>query len=225
MDPYLEAPVFWQGLQLSLIVCITRALNFDLPCEFAATINERILEPDATNPDLPERERFIQVVTTGDEKRVVAVIEVLSPANKSTRAGRREYVNKQQSILQSDTHLLEIDLLRAGEFTVAVPEGAVREQTGASDYIFSLHRGGEYDHFQYWSKTMRDPLPRRLLVPLTEGVPDVLLDLQTAFDEAYDAGPYARQVNYATDPTAPLRPDDALWANVLLQERGLRPAS
>lgn len=161
MDPYLEAPGFWPGVQFCLVVYIMRVLNVRLPPNFAADIGKRVyLQKEGECDALPERERFVEVVTTGNKKRVVAAIEVLSPANKMPGTGHREYVSKQQAILQSQTHLLEIDLLRSGSHTVALPERAVREQAGTWDYLFSLHRGGEAEHYQYWSKTVRDPLPR-----------------------------------------------------------------
>ncbi|MGH3577865.1 MAG: DUF4058 family protein, partial [Mycobacterium sp.] len=51
-----------------------------------------------------------------------AVIEVLSPANKAAGSeGRRLYLAKQRQLLESQTHLLEIDVLRQGEHTAAPP--------------------------------------------------------------------------------------------------------
>ena len=53
---------------------------------------------------------------------MVTTIEVLSPRNKTAGSeGRKLYRQKQREILSSDTHLLEIDLLRAGQHTVAAP--------------------------------------------------------------------------------------------------------
>ena len=173
-----------------------------------------------------ERERFIEVVSVGDEQRIITVIEVLSHANKTPGGGRNRYVNKQEAILQSETHLLEIDLLRDGSHTVAAPEYAVREQVSTYNYLISLHRANrDEERYQFWTKNVRDPLPRKLLVPLTSGVPDVLLDLQGAFNEAYDAGPYSRQVDYTASPLPPLAAGDDVWAGELLQAAGLRSAA
>ncbi|GAA6623037.1 hypothetical protein NUACC26_088620 [Scytonema sp. NUACC26] len=43
---------------------------------------------------------------------VVTAVEVLSPANKRPGQGRKQYETKRQTILESTTHLVEIDLLR-----------------------------------------------------------------------------------------------------------------
>ena len=46
---------------------------------------------------------------------VVTVLETLSPANKRPGGdGRREYLKKREEVLQSPSHLVEIDLLRGG---------------------------------------------------------------------------------------------------------------
>jgi hypothetical protein len=71
---------------------------------------------------IERREVFIEILSVGDTSRVVTVIEVLSPSNKTPGSeGRQLYVTKQQEILQSPTHMLEIDLLHYGEHTVAAP--------------------------------------------------------------------------------------------------------
>ena len=48
-----------------------------------------------------------------EHRQLVAAIEVLSPTNKR-REGRREYLERRERFLDSDVHLLEIDLLRKG---------------------------------------------------------------------------------------------------------------
>ena len=45
------------------------------------------------------------------ERRLITVIEILSPENKRGR-GFRDYATKRVEILETDTHLIEIDLLR-----------------------------------------------------------------------------------------------------------------
>ena len=53
---------------------------------------------------------IVSEVESGD---VVTVIELLSPTNKRPGKGRRRYETKRLMILDSDTHLVEIDLIRA----------------------------------------------------------------------------------------------------------------
>ncbi len=58
----------------------------------------------------------------------------------STRSSRRiqsrklEYLKKQREILDSQVHLVEIDLLRGGEHTTAVPREWAVNKAGAFEY-------------------------------------------------------------------------------------------
>ena len=52
---------------------------------------------------------------------VVTAIEVLSPANKRGE-GRNQYEAERQRVLGSQMHLVEIDLLRAGQPLLLEPD-------------------------------------------------------------------------------------------------------
>ena len=172
---------------------------------------------------LPEeaREVFVEIFSTRGQHRLITVIEVLSPANKASGSeGRQLYLRKQREILASQTHLIEIDLLRQGEHTVAPPVDYLLQQ-GHWDYLVSLHRGGQDEQFEVWAISLRQRLPR-IHVPLADGDPDVVLDLQEVLDRCYDDGAYARALDYRQDPPVPLGRADAEWADALLRERGLR---
>ena len=170
------------------------------------------------------REVFIEILAVGEESQVVTVIEVLSPANKTAGSeGHHLYLTKQHEILASQTHLLEIDLLRRGEPTIAAPRDSVRRR-GQWDYLTCLHRGGQGQRYEIWAITVRQRLPR-IAVPLAHGDADVALDLQAVFDRCYDEGAYARRIDYRHVPPVPLGEDDSRWADVLLRERELRETS
>ncbi len=49
-----------------------------------------------------------------------------------------------------------------------------------------------------------------------------LLDLQALIDQCYRNGGYDDDLNYTRQPNRPLDPDDARWANELLQSQGRR---
>jgi hypothetical protein len=169
-----------------------------------------------------QEEAYINIIHGEDNQRVVATIELLSHTNKTTRnEGRKLYLEKQEQILASGTHLIEIDLLRAGRHTVAVPESVFRPEH-KYNYLVCLHRAGTGGEFDVWLNTLRQRLPR-IAIPLDEGIPDVELDLQALFDQNYDAGVYARRIDYTQAPVPLLEGEDATWADVLLREKGLRP--
>lgn len=166
------------------------------------------------------REAFIEIVLTGGIGRVVAVIEVPSPSNKTTGSeGRQQYRAKQREILGSPVHLLEIDLLRDGAYIVAAPEEKLRRRA-AWDYVVCLHIGG-CPAFEAWPIRLQQRLPR-VRVPLVEPDIDLTLDVQAMIDRCYDAGNYARQIDYRNDPRSRLDPGNATWVDSLLRQRGLR---
>jgi hypothetical protein len=163
----------------------------------------------------------VEIVTVGDEARVVTVIEVLSPANKAAGGvGRRRYRAKQREVLRSEAHLLEIDLLRRGKHTVVAPLDQVLRRA-RHDYLVSLSRGGSRHLCEVWPITLRSRLPK-VSVPLLDGDPDQALDLQAVFDRCYDEGAYARRIDYRREPREPLSRADQDWADTLLHQQGIR---
>ena len=68
---------------------------------------------------------YIQIVDTKAGHRIVTSIEFLSPANKASAAGREQYLTKQRQMLDGGVNLVEIDLLRAGAWVLAVEPGFV----------------------------------------------------------------------------------------------------
>jgi hypothetical protein len=162
--------------------------------------------------------------TFGDE-RLVTTIEILSLTNKTRGAkGRDLYLQKQQEVLDSSTHLVEIDMLRGGEHTTAVPLARALEKTGPFDYHVCAHHFDNLEDYFVWPFRLEERLPE-IIIPLLPGDPVVAVDLQTILDRCYDAGPYRRRVRYAAlMPVPPLRPVQTEWANRLLREKGLLPA-
>jgi hypothetical protein len=160
------------------------------------------------------REVFVRILPVGDEERVVTIIEVLSPKNKERGPGRTLYLQKQQEILNSETHLLEIDFLRAGAHTIGLPE-EVLHRRGKKTYTVCLHRANRPSRYEYWPIEIREPLPK-VTVPLLDGDLDVVLDLQRAFERSYLEGAYERRIDYRNPPTIPLTGEQVAWCKSLL---------
>jgi hypothetical protein len=170
---------------------------------------------------MEEQEAYIDIVDVENGERIVTAIELLSHTNKTLRnEGRVLYRAKQAELLASQTHLIEIDLLRAGEHTVTVP-APLLQPGDPRDYIVCLHRSGHGMEYATRLSSVRQRLPR-IGVPLDEGIQDIELDLQAVLDHCYDAGRFDRKIDYTQAPIPPLRAEDAVWADTLLRERGLR---
>ena len=101
MNPFLEQPELWSEFHSRMIVAIADALSETLSDDYRIAIKT-----------LQKRYLEIQTLITG---QVITVIELLSPKNKRSGEGRNAYLHKRQQILMSQTHFVEIDLLRSGE--------------------------------------------------------------------------------------------------------------
>jgi hypothetical protein len=121
-------------------------------------------------------------------------------------------VAKQQEVVHSEAHLVEIDLLRYGPHVLAVPESQVRGRFDY-DYLISVNRANERrNRFEVYARTVRQPLPR-IRVPLTADDPDVQLDIRAALEQAYEAGSYRDRIDYHAPCEPPLDPDDQAWVD------------
>lgn len=167
------------------------------------------------------RQRFIEIVELAVPERVITALEILSPTNKTPGDGYAEYRRKQAEYLKSATHLLEIDLLRAGTHTVAASKSEITAHFGHWDYVVCLHRAGSGLTGDTWPRTVRQVLPQ-VLIPLTETHPDIRLDLQSIISRVYEAGAMERSIDYSLPPVPALHPEDAEWADALLQSHGFR---
>jgi len=149
------------------------------------------------------RDRYIEIRDKRN-RAVVTTIELLSPFNKAPGVqGRTAFMNKRQSVMASEAHWVEIDLLRSGERPRLVAH--------KSDYYALLKRGGTLGPYEVWYFDLRDSLPT-IFIPLRPPFADVLLDLQTAFAEVYQRGYYANDINYGGPvPLPALRAADVAW--------------
>jgi len=167
----------------------------------------------------PETLRYIQIVDTKTGHRVVTSIEFLSLANKVTKAGRQQYREKQQKMLEGRVNLVEIDLLRGGSWVLAVQRTNV-PRAYRQPYRISVVRAHRQHLAEVYRVSLRNPLPA-IRIPLRRGDDDVMLALQPLIAATYVNGGYA-DLDYKQDPHPPLAGPDAEWVEQLLREKGLR---
>ncbi|HEX5446311.1 MAG TPA: DUF4058 family protein [Pirellulales bacterium] len=149
------------------------------------------------------REAWIEILHL-PEQTVVAVLELLSPRNK-TGDGRPEYLAKRRAVLRQGIHLVELDLLVGGE-RIAPPYELPR-----GDYFALVARGDRQGECQVYPWTVRDRLPT-IRIPLKSNDPEAVVHLQDAFEMAFERGGYDAQIDYTKPLSAPLSETDARWA-------------
>jgi hypothetical protein len=153
--------------------------------------------------------RYLRI-TDRRRRQVVTVIELLSPANKTTTGYGVVYRQKRLDYLAGGVNLVEIDLLRAGT------RPPVQEPPPApSDYYLLVCPAESFPQAGYWPLSVRDPLPA-LPIPLAPGEAPSHLNLRDCLDQVYKAGRYERELDYTEPPIPPLREPDATWARGLV---------
>jgi hypothetical protein len=136
--------------------------------------------------------------------QVVTIIELLSPTNKKKGSeDRAQYVAKRQLILKSQTHLVEIDLLRGGD---PMPD----EYRPDCCYSILVSRAEGRPEAELWPVGLRDRLPV-IPIPLRAPHQDATLDLQALLHRVYDEAGYEYDI-YGGPPQPPLNPEDESWA-------------
>jgi len=178
-----------------------------------------------TIPVEEDRQTNLEIRTPLDDgERVVTTIEVLSPTNKTPGPkGRTLYLSKQQEVLDSDSNLVEIDLLRGGLHTTAIPEDRLRERVTHFAYHVCVHAFEFFGTYAIYPILLTEKLPA-FSVPLLPGDGSVTVDLQAVFMRAYDTGPYRRRIRYETTRIEPpLQGAELEWATQLLRKQGLLP--
>jgi hypothetical protein len=168
----------------------------------------------------PMRQGYIEIIDIKTGRKVVTVIEVLSPSNKVPGPGRDLYVKKQEELKDGKVSLVEIDLLRAGRRVLSAPFDRIPEGH-RTPYAACVRRGWKPSQVEFYRIPLRERLPA-IRIPLRQTDTDIALDLQALIDQAYDDGRYGDDIDYREDADPPLSEDDARWADALLHEQRRR---
>lgn len=163
---------------------------------------------------LPVNERYLEVreLTTD---QVITAIEVLSPKNKRSGAGRLAYESKRQTVLASATHLVEIDLLRGGK---TMPMLGVQT---ATPYRILVSRSHQRPTADLYGVNLQEPLPT-VQIPLKPQENELELNLQTILNQVYAQARYALRIDYSQSPPPPvLAAADQTWVDEILRAERL----
>src|SRR4051794_30442214 len=112
----VEARVYIEGPERKVMpdVSILRPAAAVRAVASGAAVMEMDAPVEVIVPSSEAKETYLQILDLNAGQRVVAVVEVVSPSNKYAGTGRDLYVTKQQEVLESPVHLIEVDLLRHG---------------------------------------------------------------------------------------------------------------
>ncbi len=194
-------------------VVIFSSSNVARPTEASAAMNTR-----AVTVVIPEaywvRQRFL---TVREQSRgyAVTVLEVISPTNKYQGDGRRDYIDKRLRIMESGTHLVEIDLIRVGD---PLP---VEGYDGSEPYRILVSRSELRPSAELYPFGLQAIIPD-IAMPLLPDTDEPTLQLGEIVNDIYLQDYYGRLLNYNEDPSGPLSDTDRKWLDRILREQGLR---
>ncbi|NEQ50033.1 MAG: DUF4058 family protein [Leptolyngbya sp. SIO3F4] len=153
----------------------------------------------------------------------VTIIEVLTPQKKRPGRGRENYEQRCEAIFGSDTHFVEIDLLRGWE-----PISAYGPSD--TDYQVLVSRSDQRPKAELYTWQVNAPIPF-LTLPLgrpqdgEEAQAYCTVDLKQALNDVCSSSVHTLSINYERDPIPPLPKDASHWLANLLEQSGLRQSS
>jgi hypothetical protein len=220
MDPYLEDEALWPAFHHQLVMCLYQILLPGLVDRYRARVGQRHYTTEQalfTSVVREEHHEDYVEVRQRNDGRLVTLIDVVSPANKLTAAGRAAYLDKRREGRSANANLVELDLVLQGQPTLEYS----REGLPDWDYAVTVTRSTQPEKYEIYTATLQKRLPRFRL-PLAADDRDTVLDLHTAFSRCYDQGGFAARIDYGREPPTTLTDDDLRWLHELLRQQKLR---
>lgn len=222
MDPYIETPQLWPAFQHQLLACLYQILLPGLVDRYRARVGTRTYVSEMPLFTSVVREQFVEEfieIRNRTDGKLVTLVEVVSPANKTTPAGRVAYLDARQQAIGQRAGVVEIDLIMQGKPLLTYSRDGLQEY----DYAVTVTRPNAPDRYEIYTATLQKKLPKFKL-PLAADDRDALLDLQAAFGRAYDLGAFANQIDYAgpPPPDVPFTGAYRTWTEELFKQMKLR---
>jgi hypothetical protein len=168
---------------------------------------------------IERRETYLEIRDL-QSRRIITALEMISPANqRAGTEGGRLYAEKRLTVLSSQSHFVEIDLLRGGQRILLAEPGLPPDH----DYYVFISRAEERPQIDLYSWRLKDPLPG-IRIPLKPEHGHVPLDLSRALNLTYDRAGYQNTLDYRQPLVPPARPTDDAWLRSLLQSVTLASA-
>lgn len=156
---------------------------------------------------LPRQERkrkpYLKILDAR-QRRVVTVVELLSPSNKKPGEHYEQYLAKREEYFAAGVNLVEINLLRAG---MHPPLGEMDAEN--LQYYILVCRTNQMARAEIWVFGVRDPIPQ-FPIPLTASLA-IPFDLKPCLDRSYREARYEREIDYSRPPVPIFGEVEAAW--------------
>jgi hypothetical protein len=213
IDPYLESSELWPPFQHALIDSFQTlvAAGLDYSCgsnsRYQSSTRERRYAGDSGASVVEEYIEIRQRAGT-----LITQIDVVSPLNRTTGAGRAAYLDTRRAGKEASGSLVEIDLVKAGPPMLDYS----REGLPEWDYAVTVTRSTQPERYEIYTSTLAKRLPRFRL-PLAADDRDIVMDLQATFTRAFEEGKFADKIDYCREPTVPLTTEQLRWLHDYLK--------
>ena len=195
MDPYLEDSSLWPQFHQSLVGRLRD--DFQQRLHDYGHYRPR-LQARHYVADGEHQEDYIEIVHDSDD-RLITLVDVVSPANKATAAGREAFQSTWRRGNQAGANLVEIDLVLQGQPLVEYS----RDGLPKWDYAVTVLRRKMPKQFEIYTSSLPKRLPRFKL-PLAADERDAIVDLQAVFARCYDQGGFGARIDYQQAPSVAL---------------------
>src|SRR5438874_1566733 len=220
MDPYLESFELWPAFHHQLVTCLYQILLPGLVDRYKARVGQRCYTTEqalfTSIIHEEHKEEYIEI-RQRNEGRLVTLVDVVSPANKTSPSGRQSYLDKRREGKVTGANLVEIDLVLQGQPMLDYS----RENMPEWDFAVTVTRANHPEKYEVYPATLQKRLPR-FRMPLANDDRDTVVDLQVGFSRSYDQGGFHAQIDYARDPIVPLSEDSRRWLHDHLKQHKLR---
>jgi len=193
MDPFLEEESRWPWFQHQLVVIVQQVLSGSIGYQYEIEISQRQWRETKEYV-----EEYLTVRSNGDRK-LVTLLDVVSPAAKLSELGRTMYQQAWETARQTGTNVVEIDLTLQGKPLLEYS----RDNLPQWDYAVTVTRTGAQKRHEIYTSCLEKRLPR-FRFPLAPDQRDTVLNLQDAFESAYDACGFSGQIDYGKELPVPL---------------------
>ncbi len=198
MDPYLEDETIWPSFHHQLVMCLYQILLPGLVDRYRARVLQRqyVTEQALFTSVLREEhhEDYVEIRQRSDG-RLVTVLDVVSPGNKTTLAGRDAYLDKRKEGRTACANLVEIDVILQGQPTLDYSRDGLPDW----DFAVTVTRSTQPERHEIYTATLQKRLPRFRL-PLAADDRDTVLDLQAALTRCFEQGGFGTKIDYHREP-------------------------
>jgi hypothetical protein len=220
MDPFLEEECLWSLFHHHLIQILHQIVASPLGDRYRARVSQRnyVTEQALFTSVLRQEhhEDYIEIRQRNDG-RLITLLEIVSPANKTTPQGRSAFLEKSRECRIARANLVEIDLVLQGQPMIDYSRDGLPDW----NYAVSVSRSPQPNRYEIYTTTLQKRLPPFKL-PLAPDDHDVIVDLHKAFTRCYEDGGFSTRIDYSRDPHTTLSDDNRRWLDDLLKRLRLR---